>query len=45
MNHLLALVADLCELLGIGRRPRRRRAAGQPFGLYPGTRPLVWPNF
>jgi hypothetical protein len=44
MDYLLALVADLCEVLGIGHQPRRRRAAGQPFGFYPGTHPLVWPN-
>ena len=45
MNRLLALVAELFELLNLGYQPRRRRAAGQSFGFYPGTAPLVWPNF
>lgn len=43
MLYLLELVAELCDLLGLGYQGRRRRAAGLPFGFYPGTGRLL-PN-
>lgn len=43
MDRLLALIAELVELLNLGYQGRRRRAEGLPFGFYPGTGRLL-PN-
>lgn len=35
LTYALAALAWASDLLGVGYRPRRRRAPGEPFGAYP----------